>query len=69
MEKINIVLDRQDLEALLRGMYVSYNHMEIALLKKYGSYTGGFKDEWTWYLENASIEELVELYKILKEKI
>jgi len=64
-------LDKDDLICLVRGHDPSYKAMDIGhpLLKKYGSYTGGFSDRWDWdySLEDATVEELITLFKFCKD--
>lgn len=61
-----IDLTRKDLVRLVCGLSPSYEKMD----DRYGSYTGGFVDEWKWSysdLSKLSEEKLWELYLWLNE--
>ncbi len=61
-------LDRNDLEFLVRGFekYLGPETSENLILSKYGSYTGGFVDQWKFHylgqLRHATQKELYEAY-------
>ena len=65
---MNINLDRKGLEALVRGLSPDYNVMDNELIKKAGSYHGGFVDKWSWNynLDELTDIELIEIYNICK---
>lgn len=63
-------LDREDLKALVRGTSPNFSVMDNPKVKKHGSWVGGFHDRWDWNfssIEDASEDELIELYKICKD--
>ncbi len=63
-----VVLTRKDLVNLVNGVEPSYDQMSMPLIEKNGSYTGGFKDEWTWHIQDDVTEgELIEMYNICKD--
>nr|DAL53838.1 MAG TPA_asm: hypothetical protein [Caudoviricetes sp.] len=62
-------LNKQDLIHLVKGTNPSYTAMENSLVKKCGTYIGGFKDLWTWdqyKLEKLSEEQLLAVYVLCK---
>lgn len=66
-----LYLEKQDLIHMVKGTNPSYSEMENPLVKRCGSYCGGFNDEWTWdkyKLEKLSEEQLIEVYRICKSK-
>lgn len=66
---IKLELDKQDLISLAKGTSPNYSVMDNTLVKKYGSYTGGFKDEWNWEydaFEKCSETEILEIYQLCK---
>lgn len=68
---MKVDLDKNDLIAMVMGKDPGYTFLDEELVKRGGYFTGGFSDRWTWEkhkLELLSEEELVELYKMLKER-
>lgn len=66
---IVLYLEKKDLIHMVKGTYPSYSAMANPLVKKCGTYWGGFKDEWTWdndKLEKLSEEQLLDVYVICK---
>ncbi len=65
---MNIELDREDLEALVKGSSPAYSVFENPLLKKAGhSYSDQYgRTSWS-SLSKLSDEELYQLYKICKQ--
>jgi len=63
-----VELDREDLVSLVRGMEPSYDIFEDPLVKRCGSWTGGFVEKWDWNSELDRISEtyLFALYKLCK---
>lgn len=62
-------LDKDDLEALVRGRGPKYSAMDNALVKKHGQFNGSY-GTWNWNyssLKECSEEELLEIYKICKD--
>lgn len=61
-------LDREDLEALVNGVVPNYGVMGHPLVKRAGSYMGGFHDKWNWTypLTEFSDNELWEIYQVCK---
>ena len=61
-------LDRHGLEALVKGSSPYYSVFDHPLIRKYGGYTSGFHDKWSWSgLSGASDDELVAIYFICKK--
>jgi hypothetical protein len=65
---MDVKLDRKDLESLVRGVSPYYSVFENPLVKRCGSWTGGFVDKWSWNkFDDLSDSQLMELYTICKE--
>ena len=64
---MNIDLTRTDLIAMVKGLSPSYTAMK--LLKQYGTYVGGFKDDWNWNHGESSFDGLTEqeIFNLYKE--
>lgn len=62
-------LDRKDLIALVKGSEPSHETMSHPLLKRAGSYNGGFNDSWSWnyFLDEFTDDELMQIYLICKQ--
>lgn len=62
-------LDREDLLNLVKGTSPYYNVFENPLVKRCGSWTGGFVDKWSWNsgLNSLTDAELMKLYKTCKD--
>jgi len=45
---MKVELDRDDLVNLVKGVYPSYEIMDIEVIKMNGRYVGGFHDKWVW---------------------
>jgi len=68
---MNVKLDRKGLLSLVNGTEPGYGAFEHPLIKKCGTYCGGFVDEWTWDLEQLNEitdEELYEIYNICQDE-
>lgn len=66
---ILINLDKGDLVTLVLGSSPYYSVFEEPLIKKCGSFTGGFVEKWSWSrstLEQLTEEELYQIYIICK---
>lgn len=64
-------LEKKDLIHLVKGTSPCYASMENSLVKKCGTYIGGFNDSWTWdqyKLEKLSEEQLLAVYVLCKSK-
>jgi hypothetical protein len=64
-------LDKNGLEALVRGSIPTYKQMEIEVIKTVGGMEGGQNDHWEWdfwALQKLSESELHNIYEILKKK-
>lgn len=67
-----IEVGKSELIAMVKGSYPSYEHMELPLVKRCGSYTGGFRDCWDWSyysLSELTDTELHDLYEQLHTPI
>lgn len=65
--KVN--LTRSDLISLVKGTEPYYSIFENPLVKRCGSYCGGFNDRWDWnysFDDNITDEELWGLYNLCK---
>jgi len=66
---MKVELDREALIALVCVQVPNYSIFEHPLVKKCGSYCGGFVEKWSWKgyeLEELSKQELYELYMLCK---
>lgn len=45
---MNLVLQREDLINLVKGVEPHYSVMDHPIIKKLGHYVGGFVDSWKW---------------------
>lgn len=66
----DIDLKREGLLHIVRDSAPSYSAFEEPLVKRCGSYIGGFHDKWEWNineLKKLSNDELKELYNIIKD--
>jgi len=74
---MKIEIDKEDLIRLVKGCDPALcdngdRVMEHPLIEPYGSYCGGFKDEWTWRYDmgdKVSELDLIEMYRILTGKV
>lgn len=59
-------LDIRYLLLMARGSYPDHDIMVSPILIKYGAYSGGHNDswKWSWSIDDASKEELIEIIKI-----
>jgi len=67
---MNVELSKKDLSALVKGTSPNYDIMENDIVKKCGSYTGGFCDEWNWnygFEKTMTEEELYQLYILCRD--
>ncbi len=66
---MRIELNKKDFVYLVKGTNPSYEMMAHPLVKRCGTYCGGFNDRWTWneeILVKLSEEQLLELYNLCK---
>ena len=66
---MKVILDREDLENLLRISQPPYDLFDHPWIKHSGSYTGGFVDTWNWnysFDEKFTNEDLWSLYTLIK---
>jgi hypothetical protein len=65
---MNVTLDRKDLLYLVNGIQPDYSIFDNELVKKSGSYCGGFVDKWSWdyRLNELNDQELWDLYVLCK---
>ena len=71
MTTIQVNIDIEDLTNLIKGTSPSYELMEDPIIKQLGEYTGGFRDDWSWYnigFQKFSLSQLWHTYCKLKEK-
>lgn len=64
-----IELNKEHLIDIVCGTTPSYEAMQHTIVKDYGTYHGGFNDDWYWNrdkLKTKSEEELVETYNFVK---
>ncbi len=67
---VNISLNELLVDAI-NGTSPSYAAMQIPTVAKYGQYTGGFRDDWTWdisKLKKLPVHTLVKIYKYVKTR-
>ena len=66
---MQVDLSREDLLNMVKGTSPYYNAFEHPLVKKSGSYCGGFVEKWSWNggLDKLTDRELLKLYKVCKE--
>ena len=67
---MRVNLSKEDLIKLVLTTSPSYKIIDDELLRKYGSYTGGFVDKWHWdtkSLSNLSEEHLYGMYLLCKD--
>lgn len=67
---MHMELDKADLVSLVRGTDPNYSAMDHPLVKQYGRYWGGFRDEWDWdtdRLKKCTEEQLLDIYRICKD--
>jgi hypothetical protein len=65
--KINC--DREDIENMVYGISPAYIAFDHELVKKCGSFCGGFVEKWSWNkseIKMLSLDELVKLYLVCK---
>ncbi len=63
-------LNKNEIICLIKGTSISYAQMDIPKIKWCGNYRGGFHDDWQWdvsKLKELTEEQLMDLYKIIKE--
>ena len=63
-----VVLDKNDLKALVNGVNVPFSVFENKLVASYGTYSGSY-GTWSWksgILDKLTENELLELYNICK---
>lgn len=70
MKNVNINLDRKELYSLIKGMHLTVKNAQKLVMYKYGSFinTDG---EFSWNmskLDEISLDNVLEFYKILKEE-
>lgn len=66
--EIQATFDKEDLISLVKGNEPYYSAFDNKLIHKYGEHHGGFDEHWEWKsLDNATTEELIEIYRICKE--
>jgi hypothetical protein len=61
--------DREDIENMVYGISPAYIAFDHELVKKCGSFCGGFVEEWSWNkseIRMLSLDELVKLYLVCK---
>lgn len=59
--------DRQLYIDAIKGRTPTHDLFDHPLVKRSGSYTGGFKDEWHWnYYFDLTDTELIRLYNLLR---
>lgn len=65
---MTVELNKDDLKSLVMGTSPYYNAFTNPLVKKCGSYTGGFVEKWSWnsQLDKLSEKQLWDLYKTCK---
>jgi hypothetical protein len=67
--KIKLTVDREDIERMVLGISPAYIAFDHELVKKCGSFCGGFVEEWRWSrseIEKLTPDELVKLYLVCK---
>lgn len=67
---MKVELDKKDLKSLVTGIEPYYSLFEHPLVKRCGSYCGGFVEKWSWKdyeLDKLTEDELYCLYSICKE--
>lgn len=65
---MKIEVTKRDLKSMVRGMSPPRGRA-MRKYEKYGSYSGGFNDSWSWNynaFENLSEQELFHIYQTLK---
>jgi hypothetical protein len=66
---MKVELDKEGLISLVKGTMPNFSIMSDPLIKKNGSYRGGFVDGWEWNFnafENSTEEEIYKAYLMIK---
>lgn len=69
---ITMAIDKHDLQCMVMGATPKYEIMNNPTLRKFGSYCGGFQDQWKWdffAINKATESELLEVYLMCKEAV
>jgi hypothetical protein len=62
---MKIVVDKQDLINMVKGVFLSYDAMCDPLASICGRYVGGFDDKWVWdvfELNQLTEQQLFDVY-------
>jgi hypothetical protein len=67
---MTVELNKKDLISLVVGTPPYYSKFEDHLVKRCGSFTGGFADSWNWHhheLNQLSEQDLWDLYVMCRD--
>jgi len=67
---MTLELSKRDLVSLVKGVEPHYDVMDNFIVKKCGSYIGGFNDRWVWSpsnLNELTEHQLLHLYILCRD--